>query len=699
MRKTNILTLFAFTVFSLVNAQKTPDQIAREWINENKANLKIAIDDNLMLRASRTSLSGHTLRYQQTINNIPVYDTELTIHVSKKNKVSHVADNYDINVSKINTTPAVFKTSALDIAKRYIDAKGYFSREESKLYVYNKMGSTKLVYVNKIRATTPIGYWEVIVDAQTGEVLNSQNIDIEHNFKFINKKNTTLYSKEDHKNIVKGHQNQKKNEAVSFLVEGSGMIFDPDPLSATGQTYGGNYADNNDATNAQLDAARTSVVLKDITLTNGVYRLKGPYVEIADLQAPSKGLFTQTNSNFNFNRSEDGFEAVNCYYHLDKSLRYINETLGIDLVSLFNNGVLEYDPSSFNGADNSSYGGGQLNFGEGGVDDAEDADVILHELGHGLHDWITNGSLSQVEALSEGCGDYWAQSYKRSLRQWQSTDASYHFVFGWDGHNQFWGGRSTNYSAQYPNDLITGFNHNNGQIWATSLMRIFDIIGREKTDKAFLEGLGMTNSATNQENAAIAVRQAAIDMGYSCTDVDVFTTEFTATGYTMPAIDLVVNCPQDQSVSPDAGSSSYTVQDYTTMANAINKGCNASITQNPIAGTSLPEGVHIITITATGNTSVSCTFNITVDNNILDTEDFIEKTGVTLYPVPAKDNIILDGKFDNRETLQIYNLVGQQLMEISITENITRINISKLPKGVYFGSFKNKKGTLKFIKD
>ena len=49
-----------------------------------------------------------------------------------------------------------------------------------------------------------------------------------------------------------------------------------------------------------------------------------------------------------------------------------------------------------------------INFGEGGVDDAEDADVILHELGHGIHDWITNGSLSQVDGLSEGMADYWA---------------------------------------------------------------------------------------------------------------------------------------------------------------------------------------------------------------------------------------------------------------------------------------------------
>ena len=42
-------------------------------------------------------------------------------------------------------------------------------------------------------------------------------------------------------------------------------------------------------------------------------------------------------------------------------------------------------PHGFNGADNSSYspGTGRLQFGEGGVDDAEDSDVVHHELGHG----------------------------------------------------------------------------------------------------------------------------------------------------------------------------------------------------------------------------------------------------------------------------------------------------------------------------
>ena len=228
------------------------------------------------------------------------------------------------------------------------------------------------------------------------------------------------------------------------------------------------------------------LILLEIELNGGVYKLKGPYAEIVDVEAPTTGLFTQGTSAFNFTRDQQGFEAANIYYHLEKSMRYINIDLGVNLVSLFNGGVLRYDPHGWNGADNSSYGGGTLSFGEGCVDDGEDADVILHELGHGLHDWITNGSLSQVNGLSEGCGDYWANSYKRSLGLWGAGDASRDLVFGWDGHNTCWNGRTTIYGAQYPGGLVGGGPHTDGQIWASVMMEIWEIVGREKTDKAFL---------------------------------------------------------------------------------------------------------------------------------------------------------------------------------------------------------------------
>src|SRR5690606_32780491 len=144
---------------------------------------------------------------------------------------------------------------------------------------------------------------------------------------------------------------------------------------------------------------------------------------------------------FLFNRNEQGFEAVNVYWHVDNTMRYINETLGIDCLPMTNGGVVWFDPHALGGDDNSYYSNGRLHFGEGCVDDAEDADVVIHELGHGIHDFLTNGNLSQVQGLSEGSGDYLGQSYSRSLNQWEVGDPQYNWFFSWDGHNACWPGR------------------------------------------------------------------------------------------------------------------------------------------------------------------------------------------------------------------------------------------------------------------
>ncbi|MDH3268909.1 MAG: T9SS type A sorting domain-containing protein, partial [Ignavibacteria bacterium] len=111
--------------------------------------------------------------------------------------------------------------------------------------------------------------------------------------------------------------------------------------------------------------------------------------------------------------------------------------------------------------------------------------------------------ISQVEGLSEGCGDYWATSYVRSTAFWTPSDPAYNWVFIWDGHNPFWPGRITNYTAHYPEGL-TGTIHTDGQMWASSLMSIYDLIGRVPTDHNFIEALAMTNGSSNQPDAANA---------------------------------------------------------------------------------------------------------------------------------------------------------------------------------------------------
>jgi len=503
-----------------------------------------------------------------------------------------IQPNHIKGVENISTTPQINEEEAFNIAKTHINVTSAIAFQSKKLFVYHKTEQTKLVYKVVIETNElPIGSWEVIVDANDSSVISA--VDKAHYYNDKDKKKKT----------------EKKSS--SFMVNGTGFVFETDPLTATTSSYGGQYVDGNDATNASLDAARTSVTLLDITQTAGQFFLEGPYAEIQDFEAPNKGLFNQASSAFNFNRQQDGFEAVNVYYHIDKSMRYINETLGVTLSPYQYTTGVRVDPSGLNGSDQSYYlsGSGRLAFGEGCVDDAEDADVILHELAHGLHDWTTNGGLSQVNGLSEGCGDYWANSYKRSLGQWSASDVERNWVFGWDGHNTCWPGRTTAYAGQYPAGLI-GQIHTDGQMWATTLMEIWEDIGREKTDKAFLVGLMMTNGSTGQEDAAIAVRQAAIDMGtaegYTCADIQAMTSRFTAQGYTMPTYTCNLSVDEFSATAlsifpnPTSGSitlknikQAYTISIYNMLGQKV-KDQAINSTENTIDVSNLATGAYFV---------------------------------------------------------------------------------------------------------
>ncbi|MEM6337215.1 MAG: hypothetical protein AAF752_11655, partial [Bacteroidota bacterium] len=319
-----------------------------------------------------------------------------------------------------------------------------------------------------------------------------------------------------------------------------------------------------DNDSAQLNAERMSVTLEDITFDGTNYTLIGPYAEIIDTEAPTNGLFAQPSSTFNFTRSQSGFEAVNVYYHVDQTMRYLNETLNLNIMPSLYPGGVRFDPHALNGSDNSNYVSSlqRIAFGEGGVDDAEDADVIIHELGHGLHDWAA-GTISQSNGLSEGIGDFVAHSYSRSLNQWSPGDAAYDWMFNWDGHNQFWNGRVTNWndSNTWPAGTGGGCLHTCGQYWASSMMDIWDVLGRDLTETAHWEGIKMTGGSTTHEDAAQAVIQAAISLSYTPAQVQAICDAFTDTGYTVtcPALGLSLAKTASVSTAPAGSNVTFTL--------------------------------------------------------------------------------------------------------------------------------------------
>jgi hypothetical protein len=244
------------------------------------------------------------------------------------------------------------------------------------------------------------------------------------------------------------------------------LVFRPDPLTKAGVYYGGAFTDQQDADVPELNAQRDTVVIQ-ISFINDSFRLKGPWVEIKDIELPQYIPVAQTDADFFFTRSQQGFEEVNAVYHIQNFQLYIRN-LGFQNLCDF---PLTVDAHGVQGADNSYFSpdiplnGSYLSFGEGGVDDAEDADVIIHEYIHALsHCAAPESNLgAERRGLDEGMGDYFAAAMSYDISPFRSAE-----IYTWDGHNEFWLGRRTDLQAVYP--LSNPNIYQNGALWASVMM-------------------------------------------------------------------------------------------------------------------------------------------------------------------------------------------------------------------------------------
>lgn len=520
------------TLYGLEYTSKTstgdPVAIALEFLLANESLLGIGATSVNALENYfvRNSQAGTTVRFHQFWKGIPVYKSDIAVTISPEEQVSFVTNDFSYFAEIPDVNPSITEQEALQEFRSRLRVASLPLETDIELVIFEHNRQADVYYKIEANLMDPLGYWVALINARSGQVIKLED--------------EAIYYK-DHKEAL---EHMEHEHSLMPPVDGMGNVFDPDPLSSANAAYTDTgFGDGGDATTPQLDAELQMKVLKDITFDGAsTYSLVGPYAQIVDTELPNKGLFSQSSSTWNFNRNDDAFEAVNTYYHIDASMRYINEVLNLNIMPIAHSGGVRFDPHGLNGGDNSHYIGSTniVAFGEGGVDDAEDSDVIHHELGHGLHDWVTGGNLSQTEGLSEGSGDYWCASYNRSLGNWQPSDPAYNWVFNWDGHNNFWNGRIVNYGAAYPAGLGNGI-HADGQIWATAMMKIWDAIGQAKSDVAFWNGLGMTGGTASQNDAANAVYQAAINMNYPYSDLESIHNIFTATGYTLPALPTAPN--------------------------------------------------------------------------------------------------------------------------------------------------------------
>jgi hypothetical protein len=285
----------------------------------------------------------------------------------------------------------------------------------------------------------------------------------------------------------------------------SAFIFAPDPLSVANVAYGGIYVDANDGNISVLDSLRT---FASVELTwNGVgFVLSNSAAIIQEFDPPSVNVPVLTGPDAKFSRSDSEFEMINVLYHIYEWKQR--------MASLGYGGMVNYaipvDVNAYGGADQSAFDFGtsppRLYFGEGGVDDAEDADVVVHEYGHAMAYGAAPGTNIGVQrqALEESICDYWAVSWSRiqSPYRWP-------LVFTWDGHNEFWSGRSAVNSQQkmYPGLTFTGpYSHTS--VMVDALVRGRQRVGASIMDGLVMEALYSLTSSTTFKQFAEAVLHA-----------------------------------------------------------------------------------------------------------------------------------------------------------------------------------------------
>jgi hypothetical protein len=267
---------------------------------------------------------------------------------------------------------------------------------------------------------------------------------------------------------------------------GTAAAFVSNPVEDLGNQ---SLRDQKDSAAAVPAAAYHTVALTDL---DGSGFLRGRWAEI--IGETGNPAYSPTNSFF-YNRSQDEFEQVMAYYWITESQKYI-QRLGFGSTRR----PVNMEPQRLRinqwGLDNSfaTTHKDEIRLGKGGVDDAEDGEVVNHEYGHAIH-FSQNFIFGSVQAgaISEGFGDYWAVTVTQVVRQRLGLPplADPACVADWDAtsydptppHCL----RRVDSNLHYPENLV-GQVHADGRIWSRALWDIRNAIGNERADTVILQG-------------------------------------------------------------------------------------------------------------------------------------------------------------------------------------------------------------------
>ena len=347
--------------------------------------------------ASQTRLPGGATvyRYHQRVDGLRVLGSEAVVNHAADAPPKLVADSTKPSINP--PAPAsISRERAIDIASGRVGVSRLRAPVSAELAIEPGGGGT-LVWHVLVPAGQPLGDFDVLVDAASGQVLSQHNL-------------------------------------LENLQTGHAKLYNPNPVV---EHHGakGLRRDHHDRDTPLLRKLRRKVSLPNID--DGQDCLRGRWVHA--LRGKKDKETCKPSLRWNkVTRSNSRFEALMVYFQINRSQAYI-QSLGFSNSNPTPNGIDDRVQRATADAfkrDNSFYSPAtqSIVYGSGGVDDAEDGDVILHEYGHALQDSSSpsfgHSSGFQPGALAEGSSDYWAAAMSSLVPHTSNEDDV--CIFDWD---------------------------------------------------------------------------------------------------------------------------------------------------------------------------------------------------------------------------------------------------------------------------
>ncbi len=468
-------------------ASARPPTAAREFLGRTADLLRIPPDlAGLQLAREVRDRGGSTVVFEQNHHGVQVFESAVLVGVDSEGSVIHVRNQYVPDLA-LSPEPALSGAAAVTIAESTLGAQLPPLRTAVGLVIVRgDRGHQRYHLAWQVSAimSEPRGDWHVFVDAHTGEVVRVLNM----------LKST-------------GSACVPCNPLTDF---DCGTPFHHHPVDAL---------DNTALTNASnVDAAQSDCTLRN--LTSGT--------NLTGLWANTSITAGRVGPPYDYRRSanQQAVDELTAYYHADRAKAYL-DALGFAGVMAFSIAIDAHDPLL---GDNAQYvpSGDYMEFGEGGVDDAQDPDIVYHEYGHAIQDnQVPNfGTTEEGGAAGEGFGDYWAAALTDDLA---ATALGTACLAAWDAvsynpYNSSPGSgclRRLDGNKQYPRDFVWEV-HDDGEMWSAALWNLRAALGSTAADSLVIKSHTFLTSNANFIDAADALLSAdvALNGGINAVAID-----------------------------------------------------------------------------------------------------------------------------------------------------------------------------------